>query len=434
MGIARAGAALFGRLSRAGPGLWVCAALAGAVVQAAFWTVSEPAWLFSDFHKAYYPVGEMLLHEGRLPTWQEEESSAVGFVNIPILGYLFVPLALLEENLAAWVFLGLGAAAGLAAWALLVRFAGLDRVRAAALLFLFLANGPLVNSLREGNTTHFVLLLMIAALLLWRRRAEFAAGLALGVCAVIKLPLLLLGVYFVLRGRWRVVAGGAVAVGTAALATLAAFGREIALGWYQACIEPFMSGVIPAFNVQSIDGFLMRLATGAALLEQWDPVPPSDGHRLVRAIAVGALFAGVFWLLWRGRRRAPDAVPAAPGARGPLEFALVLNLALVTTPVAWTHYYLWLLLPFALYLGGRLPLPADAATRRLMWGGLALSALPVVMVPIAPGWLGEVAARSAVSAWLAGGLAMLAALARGAARAASARLVGAAASPAAAAR
>ena len=50
----------------------------------------------------------------------------------------------------------------------------------------------------------------------------------------------------------------------------------------------------------------------------------------------------------------------------------------------------------------------------MMWGGLVLSALPVVMLPIAPGWLGGLAARTIVSAWLFGGLLTLAALARGA--------------------
>jgi len=419
-------AALTRRLAGARAGTWLGLALAGAAIHAALWLISEPAEFFSDFYKAYYPVAELLLNDGPLPTWHQEETSAVGFVNVPILGYLFAPLALLDERTAAWAFLALGAAASLGAWALLGRLAGLDARRSLALLFLFLANGPLVNSLREGNTTHFVLVLLILALVLLRDRAEFAAGVVLGVCGVIKLPLLLFGLYFAVRGRWRAVAGGAAAVGATALLSLAVFGFETNRGWYTCCVEPFMSSVIPAFNVQSIDGFLMRLATGAARLQEWEPLAPSAAHRLVRLVLVAALFAGIFWLIWRGRRQAPVGVSAGLGARDLLEFVLVLNLALVTTPVSWSHYYLWLLLPWGLYLGGRLPLPDDAVTRWMMWGGLVLSALPVVVFPLAPGWLGGLAARTIVSAWLIGGLLTLAALARGALRVHAAREPGAA--------
>ena len=343
--------ALTRRLAGARAGTWVGLALAGAVIHAALWLISEPTELFSDFYKAYYPVADLLLNDGPLPTWHQEETSAVGFVNIPILGYLFVPLAWLDERVAAWPFLGLGAAASVGAWALLGRLARLDARRSLALLFLFLANGPLVNSLREGNTTHFVLLLLLFALVLWRDRAEFAAGLVLGVCGVIKLPLLLFGLYFVVRGRWRVVAGGAAAVGATAVLSLAVFGVEINRGWYACCVEPFTTGVIPAFNVQSIDGFLMRLATGAARLQEWEPLAPSAAHRLVRLALVAGLFAGLLWLIWRGRRHEPAAAGPGLSPRDLLEFVLVLNLALVTTPVSWSHYYLWLLLPWGLYLG-----------------------------------------------------------------------------------
>ena len=62
------------------------------------------------------------------------------------------------------MFLAVGIPAALTAWALLVRLARLDATKAALLLFLFMINGPMVNSLREGNTTHFLLLLLVLAL------------------------------------------------------------------------------------------------------------------------------------------------------------------------------------------------------------------------------------------------------------------------------
>jgi len=397
-----------------GTGAWWALVLAAAAIHAVFWFISQPEILFSDFYKAYFHAAEALLYEGPRPTWPVEEGSTeVGFVNIPAVAWLFVPLVPLGEVPAAWVFLGLGAAATIGAYALILRFGRLGARAGVALLVLFLLNGPLVNSLREGNTTHFVLLLLVVALLLWRAKSEFAAGLVLGFCAIIKLPLVLFGLYFLLRGRWRVVAGGATTIAAVVLVSLATFGLEINIGWYEACIAPFTSGAIAAFNVQSIDGFLMRLATGASEIDNWFPLEPSTAHRVARIALVAVLFIGAVWLIRRAARRAAPATGAL-SARDLREFMIVLVLALVTTPVSWTHYYLFLLLPWGLYIGGQLELPDDAVTRRLVWGSWILASLPVVAPPAQPEWLAELLSRTAVSAWLVGGFLMLAALARGA--------------------
>ena len=54
---------------------WIGLLLAGAAIQAGLWLVSEPAWLFDDFFKAYYRTAEILWHEGPHPTWQLDEGS-----------------------------------------------------------------------------------------------------------------------------------------------------------------------------------------------------------------------------------------------------------------------------------------------------------------------------------------------------------------------
>ena len=393
---------------------WIGLLLAGAAIQTVLWLVTEPDWLFGDFYKAYYRTAEILWREGPHPTWRLNETSEVGFVNIPIVAALFVPLVFLGEKGAGWAFLALGVAATAAAWALLTRLARPEAKIGAVLLFVFLVNGPLVYSLREGNTTHFILLLLVVVLLLWSRRWDYSAGLLLGLCAVIKLPLLLYGVYFLLRGRWRIVAGGATTIGLTVMLSLLVFGLELNIGWYRHCVEPFLGKVIPAFNVQSIDAFLLRLKTGGGYLLYWDPLEPSIVHKVGRTVLFAAMLGGAFWLLRRADRHKP--VPAEDSALSPrdlLEYALVLNLAIVMSPISWTHYYLLLLLPWGLYLGGRLRLPDDTTSRWLMLGGLLLASLPVVVFPLGSGWIDSVISRTAVSAWLFGGLCMLAAMARG---------------------
>jgi alpha-1,2-mannosyltransferase len=231
-----------------------------------------------------------------------------------------------------------------------------------------------------------------------------------------KLPLLLYCAYFFLRRRWRIVAGGAMSMSAVGLLSLALFGVEGHLGWYSEWVAPFLHAAMPAFNVQSIDGFLIRLTADVADLRDWEPREPLLAHRIARTCAFAVLFGAAFWTVWRGAgnaTRVPDSAGAS--ARDFLEFSLVLALALITSPVSWTHYYLLLLLPWGLYLGGQLDLPDDGTTRWLMRIGFTLAALPVIMpAEFVPSWPTALLARTVVSAWLFGGLLMFAALARGA--------------------
>ena len=286
---------------------------------------------------------------------------------------------------------------------------------AALLAFIFLINGPMVNSLREGNSTHFLLLLLVLALLLWRAGWDYSAGLVLGFCALFKLPLLLLGGYALLRHRWRILAGGATMAVVIIGLSLWIFGLETHMAWYRICVEPYMRGVVPAFNVQSIDAFLLRLSTGAALLQEWLPMPLPPASRVARTMLLLAIYGAAVTLIWRAGRREPlPRVTGALSTRDLTEFSLVLTIALISSPLAWTHYYLLLLLPWSLYQGGLLNLPDDTLSRLLMWSALALISLPVLMPDLSPGVTAELMARTIVSMWLFGGLMMLIALARGA--------------------
>jgi alpha-1,2-mannosyltransferase len=388
-------------------------ALFGIAAHLALWRISEPAILFSDFFKAYYSAGEAVLANEVASLYRD--GAEVTFVNIPILAFLFAPLARFDDSIAGWIFLALGLTATLASWALLARIGRYRASSAALLAFIFLINGPMVNSLREGNTTHFLLLLLTLVLLLWRAGWDYSAGLVLGFCALFKLPLLLFGAYFLLRRRWRILAGGATMAVLITGLSLWVFGLEAHVDWYRVCVDPFIRGVIPAFNVQSIDAFLLRLAAGAALLQDWSPMPLPPVYRVVRTILLLAIYGVAVALIWRAGRREPfPRVSGALSARDLIEFSLVLTIALVTSPLAWTHYYLLLLLPWALYRGGLLRLPDDTLSRSLMWGALALLSLPVLMPNLSPGVAAELIARTVMSMWLFGGLLMLIALARGA--------------------
>src|SRR5262245_14122085 len=389
------------------------AALFGMAVHLALWRISEPAILFSDFFKAYYSAGEAVLADEVATLYRQ--GAEVTFVNMPILAYLFAPLARLDDVDAGWTFLALGLTAALASWVLLARIGRYRAGSAALLAFVFLINGPMVNSLREGNSTHFLLLLLVLALLLLRAGWDYSAGLVLGFCALFKLPLLLLGAYVLLRRRWRIVAGGATMAAVMIGLSLWIFGLEVHIAWYRVCVEPYMRGVVPAFNVQSIDAFLLRLSTGAALLQEWLPMPLPPAYRVVRTMLLLTIYGMAVALIWRAGRHKPLLHGSGTlSARELTEFSLVLTIALISSPLAWTHYYLLLLLPWSLYQGGLLNLPDDMLSRSLMWSALALTSLPVLTPDLSPGMAAELVARTVVSMWLLGGLLMLIAMARGA--------------------
>jgi alpha-1,2-mannosyltransferase len=407
-------AAVLHRLTENRAVLWLVTVIGGIAIHVIVWQFSEPSALFSDFYKANYPAAETLWDDGLSATWPLTEKG--GFSNLPVVGWLYVPFIWVGEEWAGWVWCIIGMAALVGAYLLLVRSIRLDAPHAALLAFLFLISGPIVNSLREGQSSHVILFFLVVGLVLWCRNHSFAAGLAFGFCALIKLPLLLLGFYFVLRQRWSIVAGGATVICVAAVLSLLLFGIEGNVGWYQEWVVPYLNGYIPAYNVQSVDGFLVRLSQGEEFLIHWDPpFVPTAFHRVARFLIFAVLYGGSFVLIWRAHRRAPVVMSqGGPSPRDLLELCLMINLALLTSPISWTHYYLWLLVPWALYLGGALPLRDDATTRFLMRGGIILVSLPVIVwSPMEPSWYAAILSRTLVSVWLIGGCLTFAALARG---------------------
>ncbi len=379
---------------------WAAALVVGGSAHAILWLISEPDFLFSDFYKAYFPVAKYLWLQGPSQPWPSLEVGVGGYVNLPVVGWLFAPLVAFGEHGSSWVYLAIGAPLTCLAWYLLERAFAAGPI----LLLLFLVNGPMVNSLREGNSTHVILLLLVLGLLLWRAGRGFAAGALFALCAVIKLPLLLLGVYFAARGNWRIIAGGAATLVAVLALSVLVHGVQTNLAWYRDSVAPFLGNAMAAFNVQSIDGFLMRLPTGSASLHDWTSHRPALFHRIARSVTVGLLLGGTCWLMWRAGKRTDR--------RDSVELCLVLALALVISPISWSHYYLLMLLPAALCLGGQTIDASYPVERKVFWIGFALTSLPVVPPPLPGTWLGDLAGRTIVSFWLFGGLLIFAAHAR----------------------
>jgi hypothetical protein len=374
------GVAFLGRRSFPGrrlPG--ACYAfLAGlAVLLLATQSEPKPRFLFADFSYAYYPAGRLIRsNPGAL-----YDRNTMHFVNLPLLAYLFTPLSLLRESAARVLFTLGGVAAVAAAWHLLCRMTHASGWTKATLLGLVLVNGPLYYSFHEGNLTHFVLLLLVAGLACLERGWPVWAGVFLGLTALVKLPLFLLGLFFLLKRRWRVLAGAGGTVLLVVGASLLVCGSRLHRAWRSESLLPFAGRPLVAFNVQSASSFLVRLTTDrdpdtspSGIYLSWKPLEVGWKFKATQ-YAFLSLLAGATVLACRR----PTRTRATEVER--LEWSLFLCLALIASPISWTHYYLLLLVPLCLLAGGRSLLPGTPLWSGLLLASAALLSLPVVSLP-----------------------------------------------------
>lgn len=376
--------------------------LHGAMVAAVvvfMWQVSDPPELFSDFNQAYYPAGRAIIDDvshlydrvdGCMGT------AICGFVNLPLVALAFAPLSMMSLQKAQLAFGLLSCISVGLSVAVLIKLSNVNDWRRIAIVWLFVFNGPLYYSLREGNLTHIALLFLLGVVLCIEKSKERLAGALLAVAAVIKLPLGLLGLYFCLKGRWNVVAGFAVTGTLVALASIALVGWESHILWYREAILPFSNKALGAFNVQSIDGLLLRLREHT-LLYDWQPISVDWSFMLLKSGIAGLLLLSSVMMLKNH-----------PGIKGRdwmlLELSVVLCLALIISPISWTHYYLLLLLPLCLYLGGRIPIPQSRAWFLGMLACALLISPPVVFLGAEPSLYGKIIIRLVTSLYLFGAL------------------------------
>jgi hypothetical protein len=335
--------------------------------------------MFEDLRSAYLVgarqvfVDSMELYPD--PSLRTSPPVADFFANIPIVVLPFVPLTWMPEGVAVWVFTALGVALSALAALGLHRLAKPSAARTLWIPALFLVCGPLYNSLREGNTTQGILAALVLALLWLARGRELAAGVVFGLCAVVKLPLLLLGAPLLMRGRMLAAVGMGGGVVAALGLSVVLFGMEPHTVWWNEVLLPWAGQPVGAFNVQSMDGLWVRLLTGTEHLRDWRPIAePGAAFHTLRWIGRATLLGVSAAVLWRaGPPRTPSELRH--------ELGIALLLALLLSPVTWSHYALWLLIPLALLAGGDLPWPEHKLARALLLAAALCVLAPVQLVP-----------------------------------------------------
>lgn len=372
--------------------------LLGCALASCTFVISEPQGaIWQDFIDAYHAGGRAAL-QGRQEVVALLTQGVHGFVNLPVVAYLFAPLGWLPPRRAALVFTVLGLLASFWAFHACAQAARLPARQTRLLAVLFALNGPLFNSLREGNTTHFALLAVAVAMLQLRANKELAAGAWIAAAAIFKLPLLIFGGYFLVSGRLRAaLTGGLLLLGVAA-SSIFLFGWDVHVGWYGKFVAGAGDQPIAAFNVQSVPALVARLERGGSSLADWSGHPLSPVGRAIAKALTGAIALFALFVCARDARariqatRKRDSSQHAPASSAParpsaleqareLEYLIVLVLACVMSPLAWSHYFALLLLPMAFLLSPEFPAARTRAHRLLVVLSIVLLSLPVVWPP-----------------------------------------------------
>jgi len=326
-----------------------------------------------DFFGAYYPAGKAIvenpdnLYVGRsLPN--TKDTILGGFVNLPILAYLFTPFTYLDENQAGILFTSLGIATILWSVFILTKFSKLKGWGKLLFFGILLINVPVSNSIWIGNTTHLLFVPIISSLLCFKEKKDISSGVLLAIAVLIKPFLLFLMLFFVVKQRWRALLGSGLTLLVAVGLSLLWCGWQLNLLWFQRCILSFSGKVVGSYNVQSIDSFLIRFLTNFPV-DSWDMYEVSWSLKLAR-YSLFLLFIGLsFWTIFKTRHS--HAVESES-----LEFAIFLCLAIISSPISWTHYYLLLFLPISLLLG----LPW-MTLKNWNWSGAIAAVLLLISTP-----------------------------------------------------
>jgi hypothetical protein len=256
----------------------------------------------------------------------------------PFYGMLFTPFVF-QDGLQILLYhriinVGLMLATALI-WLRMVR--PLPRWWAIATIIILLNSRPLADTIAYGQIDLMLLFLLTSALWAMRSERDGWAGVLVALGTLFKVYPLILLAFFVLKGRWRGVAGFL-------LGMLVFNGIAIAvMGWemhrvYLLEVIPRIGGTTSWVENQTISGFLARLSD-----------VPFDAHifanrplSLLGTALSGLISLAACWLTLR-----PAEGRSTTFA---LQYAQFLLLMVLAVPAAWMHYETLLVLPFGLLL------------------------------------------------------------------------------------
>lgn len=342
---------------------------------------------FDDFHQT---VRQGLFSDGP-PTMSPEWGM---FNYLPFVVVLLAPFGLLPMSVACGVFVAISIAALYTSVRATLKRLAPDSPKERAIVgsFSLLMIAPfLINSLLLGQWESLILALLLSAWMLTESKRPFAAGLCIAAATLIKAFPGLLLVYLVFKRSYRGLAGALLGLllGVVVLPSLVfgvAENQRLHAEWFERVLvnNSALKELDPAdgdkgmwrFNVEGLPATLRRLLTPQMYSENAPEATINLATLPSKPVGVGRLrllpLQWIYVALAGGALLAMCVLIRKPLARiGPerlrLEFAFVMLLSLILSPIIWGGRYFALTWP-ACALLCRTMYRYDQAGRRATFG------------------------------------------------------------------
>ena len=238
-------------------------------------------------------------------------TAPIFLVNVPTSLVLVAPFTLLPWGWGNLTFLIIGMAGLAISIALILRLRGPSRpgLGTALLIVFILAFSPLRIAFQWGNVVILILPLSLLAIELAERARDWPAGLLIGLAFCLKPQIgLWLAVYYLLRGRFKIIASAAaVAVFIAALFFLHPIPLSTLVPSYRANMQHwFAPGGLYGFTEGSVTSVLLR--TQGAFFRLTHSIAASNG--MAHLLFVAGLVAWAL-LQWCAAQRIPPSLAIA---------------------------------------------------------------------------------------------------------------------------
>ena len=282
---------------------------------------------------------------------------------------LSLPFGLLgyREAHLAWNMVSLVALA-VSVW-LIIRPTGLDFSPWLVLPIatLLLTSNSLAQQINHGQFNLVLLLLITGSWLADRSGREEAAGLLLGIAAAIKLFPAFLAIYFIAQRRWRSLAICVLSFLTINGLAATIFGADCYRTYFQEIVPRVNHGFRDFWPNASLNGYWCKLfdAPNGHVIPL---VKCPTAYRIATFVSSCVVVGLIFW-----KCRSSRTLVQRDLAFGACVLAMVL-----VSPITWDHYFLMLLLSWAILWKQMQPHPANRV--------LVLASV-LVLATIYPKWI-----------------------------------------------
>jgi uncharacterized membrane protein len=220
-------------------------------------------------------------------------------------------------------------------------------------------SGPFKYALFLAQTHILFLFITVLSLAMADRKKQVTAGILLAAAGAVKITPIILLLYWIVRGRWRAVASCTITLACVAALSVEFVGLPL-LRESIATYQQLSNVLLLAMNNESFAAWTMASQYRPETLLDWSrfPLPPIFKILGVLLSCAAALMGG-----WADRSIDSDSSDPPYGA----VFALIA--ATVLSPIAWSHYFILLVIPAVLFVD-----------RRRNGGSVAWGILPLVLL------------------------------------------------------